>query len=85
MTSIEAAKPDSTSILLEILHELRRQHAQEDDLWEVQQIADYMKLKRQSVHNKVLKEPGFPTGVILPTGGRRWLAKEIKAWVVRRR
>lgn len=74
-----------TELLVRILAELQRQHAQDDDLWEAQQIADYLKLKKNSVQSHVLSSTGFPNGITLPTGGRRWVAKEIKAWALRRR
>lgn len=75
----------TVSILLDILGELRKQRAQEDDLWGPDEIADYTKLSKSSVHSTILRAPGFPTAVILPSGGRRWLSKEIKAWLIRRR
>lgn len=68
-----------------IIEELRRQRAQEEDLWGPEEIGAYMKVGKGSVWNKVLNTPGFPTAVVLPTGGRRWVAKEIKAWVLKRR
>lgn len=74
-----------TELLVRILAELQRQHAQDDDLWEAQQIAEHMKLGKGSVQSHVLSSPGFPTPVMLPTGGRRWVAKEVKAWLLRRR
>lgn len=68
-----------------IIKELRRSRGQDDDLWEAQEIADYMKLSKGGVQAHVLNTPGFPKAVLLPTGGRRWVAKEVKAWLVRRR
>lgn len=76
---------ETETLLTEILNELRKQRAQEEDLWGAEEIACYLKLKRQSVHNGVLKAKGFPSSVVLPTGGRRWVAKEVKAWMLRRR
>lgn len=73
------------ALLTDILAELRRQRAQEDELWEAEQIAEYMKLGKNSVQSHVLNSAGFPSPVMLPTGGRRWVAKEIKAWSLRRR
>lgn len=72
-------------ILFAILGELRGQRAQDDDLWEAEQIANYMKLSKKSVQNGILKTSGFPSCIVLPTGGRRWVAKEVKAWAMRRR
>lgn len=73
------------SMLNDILHELRRQGAQDDDLWDTESIAIYMKLGKGAVHNKILKASGFPSAVVLPSGGRRWVAKEVKAWIIRHR
>lgn len=73
------------ALLVDILVELRRHYAQDDDLWEAEQIAVYLKLGKGSVQNKILKSPGFPTSLVLPTGGRRWVAKEIKAWAMKNR
>lgn len=76
----------ATEVLLaEILGELKRGREQDGDLWEAEHIADHMKLSKKSVQNKVLKMPGFPSSIVLPTGGRRWVAKEVKAWALRRR
>lgn len=73
------------NIVAEILNELRRQRSQEDDLWEANEIANHLKLSKKSVQNDVLKSAGFPSSIVLPTGGRRWVAKEIKAWAMKRR
>lgn len=82
----EAAPTDSTlTLLTSILEELRRQRAQDDDIWRADEIADYMKLSKKTVQCDVLNTPGFPSSVPLPTGGRRWVAKEIKAWFLHRR
>lgn len=81
----ENAPTETTALLTGILEELRRQRVQDDDLWEAEQIADYMKLSKKSVQNGVLSASGFPSSVVLPTGGRRWVAKEVKAWALRRR
>lgn len=65
--------------------ELRKQRNQNDDLWAADEIADYMKLSKKSVQNGILNEQTFPKSIPLPTGGRRWLAKEIRKWVEKRR
>lgn len=74
-----------TAILLDILKELRQQRSQDDDMWTADEIADFLKLSKGSVQNKILGAQGFPSSVVLPTGGRRWIAKEIRAWAQRRR
>lgn len=71
------------SILQSLQALLRREHA--DDLWAAAQIADYLKLSKSSVHSHILKAPAFPAPVVLPTGGKRWVAKEIRAWALKHR
>lgn len=68
-----------------ILDELHKRRAMDNDLWSLDEVADYMKLSKKSLHNsKIVEEKTFPRNVILPTGGRRWMAKEVKEWVKRR-
>lgn len=57
----------------------------EDSLWRPDEIALYMNISKKSVQSHVVTKPGFPRPVILPTGGRRWVAKEVKAWALRHR
>lgn len=86
MTTAKIIIQESDSMVLRrILEELRRQNAQDEDLWEAEHIADYMKLSKKSVQNNVIKSAGFPSCVVLPTGGRRWYAKEVREWVKHRR
>jgi predicted DNA-binding transcriptional regulator AlpA len=56
-----------------------------NELWDAEDIATYVRLSKKSVQNHMLDMPGFPRPVVLPTGGRRWVASEIKAWVLRHR
>lgn len=56
-----------------------------NDLWDADDIAVYMRLSKKSVQNHIIDTPGFPKAVVLVTGGRRWVASEVKAWVLRRR
>lgn len=71
--------------LAAILDELRRQRSLTDDVWTADEIADYMKLSKKSVQNTVLGDKTFPVSVPLPTGGRRWLSKEVREWFKKRR
>lgn len=63
----------------------RLDRTRDDGLWDANDIADYVRLSKRSVQNHYLTKPGFPKPVILPTGGRRWVAGEVKAWITRRR
>jgi predicted DNA-binding transcriptional regulator AlpA len=79
------------NIMLDILGELRWQNAQVGDLWTAEEIGRYMKLKKNSVQNTLLKKPTFPKPIIIPTakdgggGGKRWVAKEVKQWALKHR
>lgn len=81
----EVKKPDEVTILLgDILKELRIQNSQSAELWGPEEIGNLIKLGKGTVQNKILNTPSFPTSIVLPTGGRRWVAKEVKAWALRR-
>ncbi len=57
----------------------------DNDLWDADDIAQHMRLSKRSVQSHVLTAQGFPNPCIIPTGGKRWVAKEVKAWVLRHR
>lgn len=57
----------------------------DNDLWDAADIAQYMRLSKKSVQSHILGTKGFPNPVILATGGKRWMSKEVKAWVLRHR
>lgn len=71
------------TLLSEILGELRRQH-NADDMWTADEIADFLKLSKKTVQNRILDDKTFPRSRTLPTGGRRWVAKEVIEWVKKR-
>ena len=77
-------------LLIEILHELKAQTAANDDrLWNANDIARYMNLSTSSVQSRVIARRDFPRAVRIPTdkglGGRRWYPDEVKTWVKRNR
>jgi len=76
-------------LLLEILNELRSQRAEENELWNADDIAQYLRLSRSSIQSRVICRKDFPRAVRIPTesglGGRRWYAKEVKYWISRNR
>lgn len=83
---LENALYDNASIqkgLAAILDELRSQRVN-NDLWTASDIADYLKLKKSTVQQRILKSDGFPRPTTLPTtaegGSKRWIADEIKQW-----
>lgn len=71
-----------------ILDEIRAQNQNDQDLWDAESIGRYMGLKKSTVQSKILCKETFPTAIRLPTsekglGGRRWLAAEVRAWVMK--
>lgn len=76
-------------LLLEILNEIKGLRAANDEIWNVDDIARYLRLSRSSVQSRVICRKDFPRAVRIPTnnglGGRRFYAKEIKQWVKRNR
>lgn len=76
-----------TSIMGEILNELRKQRVS-DDLWTTDDIAAYLKRAKRTISNHVVNAPNFPRPVRLPLGKNQtsdplWVAKEVKAWALR--
>ena len=75
-------------IVEEILAELRQQNTSSDALWDAEDIAYYMRLSKSTVQSRVITRSNFPRALRMPTssvgyGGRRWLAKEVKQWILR--
>lgn len=56
-------------------------------LWDMNDIAHYMRLSKSSVQQRIITTSGFPKAIRLPTtdngGQRRWQPKEVKAWAAR--
>lgn len=69
-----------------IMEELKKQRIMSsDEPWSADEIAAYLKLGKRTVQNKIITDKTFPTGIPLPSGGRRWLAKEVRSWYEKRR
>jgi predicted DNA-binding transcriptional regulator AlpA len=93
MNAMEGGMPDMQAsekkidaiagMLHDVLGEIRGQQA--DRLWDAEDIANYTRLSKKTVQGHLVQKPGFPRPVILATGGRRWVPKEVKAWVLRHR
>lgn len=83
--------PTAIALLSDIAQLMRRQASQDDDLWTADDVAAYLKLSKSTVQQRIIGKVGFPRPVILPTahdssgGGKRYLAKEVKAWTLRHR
>ena len=54
-------------------------------LWRIEDIGNYLQLKPSTVHSTTIKKPGFPVPIVLPSGGKRWIAKEVRAWATKQR
>lgn len=76
-------------LLLEILNELKALHATHAEIWNVDDIARYMRLSRSSIQSRIICRKDFPRAIRIPTenglGGRRWYAGEVKHWVSKNR
>jgi len=76
-------------LLLEILNELRSLKAESKELWNVDDIARYIRLSRSSIQSRIICRKDFPRAVRIPTdsglGGRRWYAAEVKYWISKNR
>jgi len=57
----------------------------DDALWDYGDIAEYTHLGKQTVQKKIVNATGFPRAVRLPSGGRRWIAQEVKEYLKRQR
>jgi len=77
------------TLLLEILNEIKSLRANNSELWNVDDIAHYVRLSRSSIQSRIICRRDFPRAIRIPTdnglGGRRWYAKEVKYWVSRNR
>lgn len=70
--------------LMQAVRDLVAQMKREpDSLWDTDDIAGYAKLSRRTVQNHIVGKEGFPRPIVLPTGGRRWLAGEVREWLLR--
>lgn len=76
--------------VLNVLTEIRdgiRSANKDSRLWDVHDIADYLKYSTKTVQNRIINIQGFPQPINLPTtdngGYDRWEPAEIKAWAKR--
>lgn len=81
-TQITVAMPKHIEKLMETKIKL------EGELWGISEIALFLGLKNNTVSGSIVNKdenPSFPEAITLSTGGRRWIAKEVKAWAFKRR
>lgn len=74
----------SEKLLGNILEELKKQRIT-DRLWDTDDIAVYTGLAVKTIQNKTLTHQSFPSPVVLPTGGKRWKADDVRRWADRRK
>ncbi|WP_043767597.1 helix-turn-helix transcriptional regulator [Algiphilus aromaticivorans] len=55
------------------------------ELWDSRQIADYLRLERKTVLNRVVHEPGFPKPIAAAKRNRLWVKDEVIEHLIRRR
>ena len=57
-------------------------------LWSAEEVANYLKVAERTISESYALRRGFPAAIVLSQGKgrahRRWKAKEIIAWAVRR-
>ncbi len=77
----------SDKLLKGILDELQKLNRTSQDVWDMSDIASYMKFDEDHIRRRVITIPGFPFPAQLPTsekgGHKRWFATEIKEWFKR--
>ncbi len=58
-----------------------------DELWRADEIADYLKVSKKTVQNRVLKSATFPPAILLDFGNKnpvkRWVPKQVITWATR--
>jgi predicted DNA-binding transcriptional regulator AlpA len=68
--------------------EVSRMKSLHNELWGVNEVADFLKISTSSVHSAVFnkkRNPDFPPPVVIPTGGRRWFKNDVIEWAKSRR
>jgi phage pi2 protein 07 len=71
-------------LLKDILDELKSSN-KNSRLWDIQDIADYFKLSKNSASNRLLCKPAFPKAIKIEGVGKRWKPSEVKAYAERNR
>jgi len=73
------------AVLNDILIELRQQTSLKSELWNRNDIGQFLKMSMSHVYGRILFKNNFPQPVVIPTtetgGAKRWYSKEVKDWV----
>lgn len=81
--------PEQHELFSELLKEIRAlRMSGKDELWDVSDIATYLRYAKSTVHNKIITIPTFPRAVVIATadarnGTKRWKAEEVRQWAIR--
>jgi len=51
------------------------------EVWRLEEIAEYLRLPSIKAAYSVVKRPGFPMSIVAGTRNRRWLSKDVKAFL----
>ena len=51
------------------------------DVWRLEEIADYLRLPSIKAAYPVVKRPGFPMSIVPGNRNRRWLGKDVRAFL----
>ena len=78
------------SELKELIEILSRNNLSNNTLWDMDDLAEFMRLSKSSVQSRVINQRHFPRVISIPlsTGkqsNRRWLPKEVKEWALKHR
>lgn len=84
MSGGDGKETDLAALVRELVERMDRRSL-DNELWDADDIAIFIRLNKKTIQNHYLDRPGFPKPIILPTGGRRWYADEVKAWAARLR
>lgn len=86
MTEQVIAMPeDIKAMLAEKIRKEKEIISLDTELWEIGQIATFLGLTKGTVSSSIVSDDTFPEPIILPTNGKRWIAKEVRGWALKRR
>ncbi|WP_321389318.1 hypothetical protein [Emcibacter sp.] len=72
------------AILKKILEEVEKQNINQAELWDLGDLARYLKMSKSYIQHCIIGKNGFPPPIVLPTtekkGAKRWKSKEVKDW-----
>lgn len=85
MQEAKTMKQDNVRMLLtEILGTLRKQAATKEEWWIAEDIANHLRVSKNTAQARYITDDTFPQPHLMPGGGKRWLADEVRAWAKRR-